>query len=118
MVNKDLPVNTVKELVAYLKARPGQLNMASSGRATSDRLAAEMFMETGTRMLNVPYKGGGVALNDMRAGITHVMFPQLPATLGIAQSGDVKPLAVTSNYRLPQLPNVPTLMKRSCRDST
>ena len=65
--------------------------------------------ETGTRMLNVPYKGGGVALNDMRAGITQVMFPQLPATLGMAQSGDVRPLAVTSNYRLPQLPNVPTL---------
>jgi tripartite-type tricarboxylate transporter receptor subunit TctC len=69
-----------------------------------------MFMaETGTKMLNVPYRGGGGALNDMLAGTTHVMFPQLPAVLGMAQSGAVKPLAVTSNYRLSQLPDVPTL---------
>ena len=110
VVNKDLPINSVKDLVGYLKARPGQLNFGSSGRATSDRLAAELFMmETGTKMLNVPYKGGGVALKDLRAGTTQVMFPQLPAVIGLAQSGDVKPLAVTSNYRLSQLPDVPTL---------
>jgi tripartite-type tricarboxylate transporter receptor subunit TctC len=60
-------------------------------------------------MLNVPYRGGGVALNDMLAGTTHVMFPQLPAVLGMATSGAVKPLAVTSDYRLFQLPDVPTL---------
>jgi tripartite-type tricarboxylate transporter receptor subunit TctC len=110
VVNKDLPINSIKELVDYAKARPGALNFGSSGRATSDRLAAEMFMlETGIRMVNVPYKGGGVALNDLRAGTTQVMFPQLPAVIGLALSGDVKPLAVTSNYRLPQLPGVPTL---------
>ena len=110
VVNKDLPINSVKDLVGYLKARPGQLNFGSSGRATSDRLAAELFMmETGTKMLNVPYKGGGIALKDLRAGTTQVMFPQLPAVIGLAQSGDVKPLAVTSNYRLSQLPDVPTL---------
>jgi tripartite-type tricarboxylate transporter receptor subunit TctC len=56
-----------------------------------------------------PYKGGGVALSDMMAGITQVMFPQLPAVLGLATSGDVKTLAVTSSYRLKQLPDVPTL---------
>lgn len=110
VVNKSLPVNSVPELIAYLKQNPGKLNFGSSGRATSDRLAAEMFMlETGTKMLNVPYRGGGAALNDMLAGTTQVMFPQLPAVLGMATSGAVKPLAVTSNYRLPQLPNVPTL---------
>jgi tripartite-type tricarboxylate transporter receptor subunit TctC len=110
VVNKDLPVNSAKELVAYLKARPGKLNMASSGRATSDRLAGALFeLETGTKMLNVPYKGGGTALNDLRAGTTQVMFPQLPATLGLARAGEVKPLAVTSTYRLPQLPDLPTL---------
>jgi tripartite-type tricarboxylate transporter receptor subunit TctC len=110
VVNKDLPINSIKELIAYAKARPGALNFGSSGRATSDRLAAELFMlETGTKMLNVPYKGGGVALNDLRAGTTQVMFPQLPAVIGLALAGDVKPLAVTSNYRLPQLPDVPTL---------
>jgi tripartite-type tricarboxylate transporter receptor subunit TctC len=110
VVNKDLPVNTIAELIAYLKARPGALNYGSSGRATSDRLAGEMFMyETGTKMLNVPYRGGGGALNDMLTGSTQVMFPQLPAVLGMATAGTVKPLAVTSNYRLSQLPNVPTL---------
>src|SRR4030081_588307 len=110
VVNRDLPINSAKELVAYAKARPGALNFGSSGRATSDRLAAELFMlETGTKMLNVPYKGGGVALTDLRAGITQVMFPQLPAVIALATSGDVKPLAVTSQYRLPQLPDVPTL---------
>jgi tripartite-type tricarboxylate transporter receptor subunit TctC len=110
VVNKALPVNSVQELIAHLKKRPGELNFGSSGRATSDRLAAEMFMlETGTKMLNVPYRGGGVALNDMLAGTTQVMFPQLPAVLGMAVSGAVKPLAVTSNYRLSQLPDVPTL---------
>jgi len=110
VVNKDLPVNSVSELIAYVKARPGQLNFGSSGRATSDRLAAELFMlETGTKMLNVPYRGGGVALNDLIAGTTHVMFPQIPAVLGMATAGAVKPLAVTSSYRLDQLPGLPTL---------
>jgi tripartite-type tricarboxylate transporter receptor subunit TctC len=110
VVNKDLPVSNVRELVAYLKSRPGELNFGTSGRATSDRLAAEMFMmETGTKMLNVPYKGGGAALTDLIAGTTQVQFPQLPAVLAMATSGQVKPLAVTSRYRLPQLPDVPTL---------
>jgi tripartite-type tricarboxylate transporter receptor subunit TctC len=110
VVNKSMPVNSVRELIDHLKKNPGKLNFGSSGRATSDRLAAEMFMlETGTKMLNVPYRGGGVALNDMLAGTTHVMFPQLPAVLGMATSGAVKPLAVTSSYRLWQLPEVPTM---------
>jgi tripartite-type tricarboxylate transporter receptor subunit TctC len=109
-VNKDLPVNSVRELIAYLKARPGQLNFGSSGRVSSDRLAAELFMmETGTKMLNVPYKGGGAALNDLIAGSTHVMFPQLPAVIGAALNGQVKPIAVTTSNRLSQLPDVPTL---------
>jgi tripartite-type tricarboxylate transporter receptor subunit TctC len=110
VVNKSLPIANVADLIAYLKARPGELNFGSSGRATSDRLAAEMFMlQTGTKMQNVPYKGGGVALNDMMAGTTQVMFPQLPAALGLVKSGQVRALAVTSRYRLSQLPDVPTL---------
>jgi tripartite-type tricarboxylate transporter receptor subunit TctC len=110
VVNKSMPVNSVRELIDHLKKNPGRLNFGSSGRATSDRLAAEMFMlETGTKMLNVPYRGGGVALNDMLAGTTHVMFPQLPAVISLATSGAVKPLAVTSSYRLWQMPEVPTL---------
>ncbi len=110
VVNKSLPVNSVKDLIGYLKARPGAVNYGSSGRATSDRLAAEMFMlATGTKMVDVPYKGGGVALNDMMVGATQVMFPQLPAVLGLVQAGQVRALAVTSSKRLSQLPDVPTL---------
>jgi tripartite-type tricarboxylate transporter receptor subunit TctC len=110
VVNKDLPVNSVQDLIAYLKARSGAVNFGSSGRATSDRLAAEMFMlETGTKMVDVPYKGGGAALNDMMVGATGVMFPQLPAVLGLVTSGQVRALAVTSLHRLSQLPGVPTL---------
>jgi tripartite-type tricarboxylate transporter receptor subunit TctC len=110
VVNKSLPVNSVADLIAYLKARPGVVNFASSGRATSDRLAAEMFMlETGTKMIDVPYRGGGGALVGMMAGTTQLMFPQLPAVLGMVKSEQVRALAVTSSYRLAQLPDVPTL---------
>ena len=117
VVNKTLPVNSVSELVSYLKKRPGAVNFGSSGRATSDRLAAEMFMQaTGTKMLDVPYKGGGVALNDMMVGATQVMFPQLPAVLGLIQSGQVRALAVTSSKRLSQLPDVPTLAESGLKD--
>ena len=110
VVNKSLPVNSVAELIAWLKARPGEVNFASSGRATSDRLAAEMFMlETGTKMIDVPYKGGGGALVGVVSGTTQLMFPQLPAALGMVKSAQVRALAVTSSQRLPQLPDVPTL---------
>jgi tripartite-type tricarboxylate transporter receptor subunit TctC len=110
VVNNSLPIHTVADLVAYLKARPGAVNFGSSGLATSDRLAAEMFMlDTGTKMIDVPYKGGGVALSDMMVGTTQAMFPQLPAVLGLVTSGQVRALAVTSTQRLSQLPDVPTL---------
>ena len=110
VVNKSLPVNSVPDLIAYLKARSGAVNFGSSGRATSDLLAAAMFMlQTGTKMVDVPYAGGGQALSDMMAGSTQVMFPQLPAVLGLINSGQVRALAVTSAGRLSQLPDVPTL---------
>ena len=109
-VTNGLPVNSVKELIAYAKARPGQLNFGSGGRVASDRLVAELFMlETGTKMVNVPYKGGGPAMNDLIGGTVQVMFPQLPIVLAAAQGRQVKALAVTTNNRLAQLPNVPTL---------
>jgi tripartite-type tricarboxylate transporter receptor subunit TctC len=110
VVNESLPVNSVPDLIAYLKARSGAVNFGSSGRATSDLLAAAMFMlQTGTKMVDVPYAGGGQALSDMMAGSTQVMFPQLPAVLGLINSGQVRALAVTSAGRLSQLPDVPTL---------
>jgi tripartite-type tricarboxylate transporter receptor subunit TctC len=110
VVNKSLPIRSVADLIAYLKARPGAVNFGSSGRATSDLLAAALFMlQTGTKMVDVPYAGGGQALSDMMAGATQVMFPQLPAVLGLIKSEQVRALAVTSSKRLEQLPDVPTL---------
>ncbi len=110
VVNKSLPIHSVSDLIAYLKARPGAVNFGSSGRATSDLLAAALFMlQTGTKMVDVPYAGGGQALSDMMAGSTQVMFPQLPAVLGLIKSEQVRALAVTSSKRLEQLPDVPTL---------
>ena len=110
VINKDLPVNSVEELIAYAKERPGELNVASSGTATSDRLTAEMFMQaTGTKFTLVPYKGAAAALQDMTAGVVQVMFANMPPAMGLIQAGSIKALAVTSNYRMSQLPDVPTL---------
>ncbi|WP_028035065.1 tripartite tricarboxylate transporter substrate binding protein [Chelativorans sp. J32] len=110
VVNKDLPVNSVKEFMDYVKERPGELNFGSSGSATSDRLTTEMFMQhTGLKLTHVPYKGGAAALNDLAAGVIQVMFGNMPPALGLIQGGSLKPLAVTSPYRVPQLPDVPTM---------
>jgi tripartite-type tricarboxylate transporter receptor subunit TctC len=67
------------------------------------------MMETGTKMMNVPYKGGGPALNDLIAGTVQVMFPQLPIALAAAEGGQIRALAITTNKRLSQLPDVPAL---------
>jgi len=110
VINKDLPVNSVDELIAYAKEHPGELNVAASGTATSDRLTAEMFMQaTGTKFTLVPYKGAAAALQDMTAGVIQVMFANMPPALGLIQAGSIKALAVTSTYRMSQLPDVPTL---------
>ena len=109
-INKELPVYSVKDLIHYLKERPGTLNFGSSGRVSSDRLAAELFMmETGTKMLNVPYKGGALALNDLISGQTQIMFPQLPVVMGAAKNGQVRALAVSTLKRATQMPDVPTI---------
>ena len=110
VINSKLPVNSVKEFIAYSKARPGQLNMASSGNGTSIHLTGELFKTmTGTYMVHLPYRGSAPALTDLLAGNTTVMFDNLPSALPHIKSGRLKALAVTSRERSSALPDTPTI---------
>lgn len=110
VVHPSLPVNSVAELVAYAKARPGQLNYASPGVGTSLHLAGELLkLVGGIDMLHVPYRGAAAAAQDMEAGRVQVMFENLPPSLPRIDAGRVRALAVTSPARSPRLPQVPTM---------
>ena len=109
-VTNTLPVKTVAEFIAYCKANPGKLNMASSGSGTSVHLSGELFKAmTGCDMLHVPYKGAGPALIDLMGGQVHVIFDNLPSSVGHIKSGKIRALGVTSEQRDPALPQVPTV---------
>lgn len=110
VVNAKVPVNSVAEFIAYAKARPGQLNMASSGNGTSIHLTGELFKTmTGTYMVHLPYRGSAPAMSDLLAGNTNVMFDNLPSALPHIKSGRLKALAVTSRVRSSALPDTPTI---------
>ena len=109
-VTPSLPVKTVAEFIAYCKANPGKLNMASSGSGTSVHLSGELFKTmTGCQMVHVPYKGASPALTDLMAGQVHVIFDNLPSSLPLIKSGRLRALGVTSAGREPSLPDVPTV---------
>jgi tripartite-type tricarboxylate transporter receptor subunit TctC len=109
-VTPSLPVKTVAEFIAYCKANPGKINMASSGSGTSVHLSGELFKSmTGCQMLHVPYKGAGPALTDLMGGQVDVIFDNLPSSIGHIKSGKIRALAVTSAERDPSLPDVPTV---------
>ncbi len=109
VVNNKTPVHSVKEFVDYAKARPGKLTFGSTGTAALDYLAVELFMKaTGTSMVHVPYRGGPAALNDLLGGSIDLLIEVFPVVMEQAKSGLIRPLAVSSPYRLPSLPNVPT----------
>jgi tripartite-type tricarboxylate transporter receptor subunit TctC len=109
-VTPRLPVKTVAEFIAYCKANPGKINMASSGSGTSVHLSGELFKSmTGCNMLHVPYKGAGPALTDLMGGQVDVIFDNLPSSIGHIKSGKIRALAVTSAEREPSLPDVPTI---------
>lgn len=111
VVNKDLPVKSVQEFIAYAKANPGALNFGTTGVGASNHLTAEMFMQqTGVKMVHVPYKGGPAALQDLQGGQVQVIFENLPPALGLIQGGSIRALAVTSDYEVDQLPGVPTMV--------
>ena len=110
VVNPKVPVNSVSEFIAYAKANPGKLNMASSGNGTSIHLTGELFKTmTDTYMVHLPYRGSAPAVSDLLAGNTDVMFDNLPSALPHIKAGKLKALAVTSRARSPALPNVPTI---------
>ncbi len=109
-VSPKLPVKTIPEFIAYCKANPGKINMASSGSGTSVHLSGELFKSmTGCQMLHVPYKGAGPALTDLMGGQVDVIFDNLPSSIGHIKSGKIRALGVTSQERDPSLPNVPTV---------
>ena len=109
-VTPSLPVKTVKEFIDYCKANPGKVNMASSGSGTSVHLSGELFKSmTGCDMVHVPYKGAGPALTDLMGGTVHVLFDNLPSSIGHIKGGKLRALAVTSEGREPSLPGVPTV---------
>ena len=109
-VNPKLPVKTVPEFVAYAKANPGKISMASFGRGTTSHLAGELFMSmTGVRMTHVPYRGSPPAQIDLISGQVEAMFDTLVASLPHIRSGSIRALAVASERRLDELPDVSTV---------
>jgi tripartite-type tricarboxylate transporter receptor subunit TctC len=109
-VTASFPANTVAEFIAYCKANPGKINMASSGSGTSVHLSGELFkVMTGCNMLHVPYKGAGPAIADLIPGQVHVLFDNLPSSIGHIRGGKLRALAVTSAERSPELPGIPTV---------
>ena len=110
VVHPSVPARSVKELIALARARPGQLNYASSGSGAAAHLAAELFKSmTGTSMVHVPYKGAGPALIDVLAGQCQVMFATALSVQPYIQSGRMRPLAVTTATRSPTMPGLPTV---------
>jgi len=109
-VTNSLPVKTVAEFIAYCKANPGKVNMASSGSGTSVHLSGELFKHmTGCSMLHVPYKGAGPALTDLIAGQVQVFFDNLPSSAAHIKGGRIRALAVTSAAREASMPELPTV---------
>jgi tripartite-type tricarboxylate transporter receptor subunit TctC len=110
LVNPSLPVRTVPEFVAYAKANPGRLNMASAGTGTPQHVSGELFkMMTGVDLTHVPYRGSAPALTDLLAGRVQVAFDTTAASLEYVKAGTLRPLAVTIAAHSEALPDIPTV---------
>jgi tripartite-type tricarboxylate transporter receptor subunit TctC len=109
-VAKEVPAKTVAEFIAFVKANPGKVNLASSGNGTSVHLSGEMFMAmTGAKMQHVAYKGAAPATTDLLGNRVQVMFDNMPSIIGHIRGGALRALAVTTAERSPELPDVPTV---------
>jgi tripartite-type tricarboxylate transporter receptor subunit TctC len=109
-VNPNVPANTIAEFIAYAKANPGKINMASSGNGTSVHLSGELFKAmTGVEMQHVPYRGSAPAMTDLLGGQVQVIFDNMPSVLPHIKSGNLRALGVTTVKRAPELPDVPTV---------
>jgi tripartite-type tricarboxylate transporter receptor subunit TctC len=110
IVNKDIPVKTLKEFIEYAKKRPDQLNFSSAGIGNADHMAAELLnAKAGITMTHVPFTSGALALNALMAGDVQMYLPGLPVGLPNIQAGKVRALAVTTAKRASALPDVPTV---------
>ncbi|SMC79491.1 Tripartite-type tricarboxylate transporter, receptor component TctC [Polynucleobacter kasalickyi] len=112
IVNKDLPVNSLKEFITYAKANPSKLNYGSSGNGGISHLVPEMLKtETSILMTHIPFKGSAPAFTDLIAGHVQFMAESLPQAANYAKQGRLKVLAITSAKRNPALPNIPTVIE-------
>jgi tripartite-type tricarboxylate transporter receptor subunit TctC len=109
-VTPSFPAKTVAEFIAYAKANPGKVNMASAGIGTSTHLAGELFMSmTGVKLTHVPYRGNGPAVQDLIGGQVDVMFDTLPSSIEHIRGGKLRALGITSAQSIDALPDVPTI---------
>jgi len=110
VLNNAVPANTMKELIAYAKARPGQLNYASVGQGSPNHLGMELLKALAhIEIVHVPYKGTGPAITDLLGGQVQLMFNSMPSVLPLIKSGKLKGLAVGSAQRSPAIPDIPTV---------
>jgi tripartite-type tricarboxylate transporter receptor subunit TctC len=113
VANNNLPIKNAKDLVVLLKAQPGKISYASSGKGTAPHLSGELFkLNTGTDMLHVPYKGSSPAILDTIGGTTQVMFPSLFTAFPQVKGNKLIALGIAGKKRSPVLPNVPTLAEQ------
>src|SRR3989441_1269065 len=109
-VHPSVPVKTVPEFIAYAKANPGKINMASAGIGSGNHIAGELFkMMTGVNLVHVPYRGAGPALVDLLGGQVQVMFATISSSIEYVRAGKLRALAVTTATRSPALPHIPTV---------
>lgn len=110
LVNPDLPIHSMKDLIAQAKAAPNKLSFASAGTGAANHLAGEMMKSmAGIQMLHVPYKGDSPSIQDVIAGNVSMMFPTLIGGMPLVKAGKLRPIAVTSAKRTPALPDLPTV---------
>lgn len=110
VVNNAVPAQSVEELIALLKRKPGEYNFASSGSGSTQHIAAELFKDaTGVQMTHIPYRGSGPAMVDLMGGQVQIAFETASSVIPHVKSGKVRALAVLSAKRNPQLPDVPTM---------
>ncbi|WP_427184163.1 Bug family tripartite tricarboxylate transporter substrate binding protein [Bordetella bronchialis] len=108
-VNPKLPVRTLKELVEYAQAHPGELNYATSGNGSVPHIGMELFKQkTGVQITHVPYKGAGPAVQDVLSGNVQMTVATPPSLAGFVTTGRLRPLAIAAKSRIPMLPDVPT----------
>jgi tripartite-type tricarboxylate transporter receptor subunit TctC len=110
VVNPAVPAKTIPEFIAYAKANPGKINMASGGVGSTPHVAGELFkMMAGVNLVHVPYRGGGPAVTDLLGGQVQVMFAPTPPSIEHIRSGKLRALAVTTATRSDALPDIPTV---------